>query len=149
MKKSALVGHFVPGHPLGLPTSQDELIIVQPPRILYDAGLIGYDEVITAAIVRPHCGTEGLGVPHQLRHLLDAGDLGGGEEAWPRSRSLGGLEPLGREGQMRAWRSAWMICWRKEVPRRSSLDSTWPASPPEYVEAGGPATKFLGMEAQK
>ena len=29
------------------------------------------------------------------------------------------------------------------------LDATWPASPPEYVEAGGPAMKFLGMEIQK
>ena len=34
------------------PTSQDELIIVQPPRILYDAGLIDHDEVwvVTAAM---------------------------------------------------------------------------------------------------
>ena len=136
------------------PSSQNELIIVQPPCILYDAGLIDHDEVWVVTAPR-------LGIPQGQpaeASLLDAGDLGGGEEARPGSFG----RPLGREGVESRREGRCTLCGTPQlgylavyvddllvVAERSTaeklaqvLDATWPASPPEYVEAGGP----LGME---
>ena len=153
------------------PTSQDELIIVQPPRILYDAGLIDHDEVwvVTGAMYGLTTAPRDWAShrDNQLRHLRWTQVILGEE------RKLG-LVPLadpnlwvvkewkadGKGGVLFAGPSLGYLAVYVDdllvVAERSTaeklaqvLDATWPASPPEYVEAGGPAMKFLGMEIQK
>ena len=153
------------------PTSQDELIIVQPPRILYDAGLIDHDEVwvVTEAMYGLTTAPRDWAShrDNQLRHLRWTQVILGEErklglvpladpnlwvvKEW-KADGKGGVLVAGPPlGYLAVYVDDLLVVAERSTAEKLAqvLDATWPAGPPEYVEAGGPAMKFLGMEIQK
>ena len=153
------------------PASQDELIIVQPPRILYDAGLINHDEVwvVTGAMYGLTTAPRDWAShrDNQLTHLRWTQVISGEErklglvpladpnlwvvKEWKADGKGGVLFAGPPLGYLAVYVDDLLVVTERSTAEKLAqvLDATWPASPPEYVEAGGPAMKFLGMEIQK
>ena len=154
------------------PTSQDELIVVRPPKILQEAGLTATDEVwvVTGAMYGlttaprdwglhrdatvkdlewTHVTEQGRKVKLGFKQLDDA-------NLWAVTEIVG----RGSEGE-RLWGTylgfaAFYVDDMLVVGPRgiteeaaTTIRKVWNTSDPEWAEVGGKPMKFLGMEIQR
>ena len=152
------------------PTSQDELIVVRPPKILQEAGLTAADEVwvVTGTMYGLTTAPRDWGIHRdetvktmewtsktesgrevklgfkQLANLCAVAEIAGqgsdGNRRWGEYLGFGAF-----------YVDDMLVVGSKKITEEAAamVRSVWNTSDPEWAEKGGKPMKFLGMEIQR
>ena len=154
------------------PTSQDELIVVRPPKILQEAGLTAADEVwvVTGAMYGLTTAPRDWGIHRDatVKTMEWTSKTQSGREVKLGFKQLGDanlwavaeIAGQGSDGNRR-WGEYFgfgafyvddmLVVGSKKITQEAAamVRSVWNTSDPEWAESGGKPVKFLGMEIQR
>ena len=150
------------------PTSQDELIVVQPPRILEEAGLVNAQErwIVTGAMYGLTTALwdwaghrDNTLCTMEWTQVVDGQPMTLGLVAMKDSNLWAIKEVKNVEkklyGEVRGFVAIYVDDFLTVGPKAveeeltKRLNSLWPTSAPEFAEVGSEPMKFLGMEIQR